>query len=347
MNPLTPDSARMDRLGADPDKDLMSWAFVGATIDPNSRTLESMVFFFALDPNTLLTMMDDLEPARLSAADAAMMRKNVDFMREDFRRVIIGQDRLDSMKKRIGDRITAYSFNYKEIQFEMEIVGTFPRGRYDKSAAMNVAYLRRSLDAYERSKGKRHPLAERSLNLYWARFPQKEGYERYAEIVSAPGRFASPAVKVEMASSAIATFLDAYKDILAGMRYLLAPGILATMILIIANAISISVRERQQEMAVLKVLGFQPWQILILILGEAIIVGIISGAISAFFMWYLVNQYFGGVSLPIAFFGKFRIDDNALWWGPMIGAITALLGSFAPAWSARTVKVSEVFSKTT
>lgn len=328
-----------------PDQDLMSWAFVGASIDPTVRTIESMLFFFALDPKTLGTMMDDLESTRLTAAENEMMQRNIAKMKEDFRRVIIGQDRLDAMKKKVGDRITAYSFNYKDIKFDMEIVGTFPRGRYDKSAAMNVEYLRRSLDEYERAKGQKHPLADKSMNLFWARTPDKSAYEQYAALVGAPGRFASPAVKVEMGSSAIASFLDAYKDIIAGMRYLLAPGILATMVLIIANAISISVRERQQEMAVLKVLGFQPWQIMVLILGEAVIIGAISGAIASFFMWYLVNQQFGGVTLPIAFFGKFKIDDHALWWGPVIGALTALVGSFAPAWAARRVKVSEVFSK--
>ena len=292
-------------------------------------------------------MMDDLEPGRLTAEENAMMEKNVALMKDDFRRVIIGQDRLDALRKKVGDRITAYSFNYKNLNFEMEIVGTFPRGRYDKSAAMNVEYLRRSLDEYERAKGQKHPMADKAMNLFWARMPDKATYEQFAGIVSAPGRFSAPSVKVEMASSAVASFLDAYKDIIAGMRYLLAPGILATMVLIMAIAISIGVRERQKEMAVLKVLGFQPWQIMVLILGEAVLIGAISVAIASYFMWYMVNQHLGGVSLPIAFFGKFKIDDNALWWGPGFGALTALIGSFAPAWSARRVKVSEVFSKIT
>ena len=46
------------------------------------------------------------------------------------------------------------------------------------------------------------------------------------------------------------------------------------MALVIANAISISVRERRTEMAVLKVLGFRPGQILVLVLGEALLIGV-------------------------------------------------------------------------
>ena len=58
----------------------------------------------------------------------------------------------------------------------------------------------------------------------------------------------------ETLSSGVATFLDGYKDLLFGMRWLLVPAILVTMALVIANSISISVRERRVEMAVLKVL---------------------------------------------------------------------------------------------
>ena len=53
----------------------------------------------------------------------------------------------------------------------------------------------------------------------------------------------------------------------------------------------------------------------------------------------------GGFKFPIAFFPSFMVPLAALWWGPAFGALTALVGSLVPAWSARTVRVSEVFSK--
>ena len=64
---------------------------------------------------------------------------------------------------------------------------------------------------------------------------------------------------------------------LFGMRWLLVPSLLVTISLVIANAISISVRERRVEMAVLKVLGFSPNQILLLVLSEALLIGCMSG----------------------------------------------------------------------
>jgi len=51
-------------------------------------------------------------------------------------------------------------------------------------------------------------------------------------------------LKSRPASSGISSFLEAYKDLLWGMRWLLVPAILVIMSLVMANAISITVRER-------------------------------------------------------------------------------------------------------
>lgn len=131
------------------------------------------------------------------------------------------------------------------------------------------------------------------------------------------------------------------------MRWLLSPAILITLSLVIANAISISVRERSLEMAVLKVLGFRPGHLLTLVLGKALLIGIGSGLLSAGLTYVLINKVMGGIKFPIRFFPAFFVPLNAIWWGLAVGGLTAFAGSILPAWSARTVKVSDVFSKVT
>src|SRR5262249_55507672 len=130
-----------------------------------------------------------------------------------------------------------------------------------------------------------------------------------------------------------------------GARYLLAPAILVTLSLVISNSINISVRERRKEMAVLKVLGFRPNHLLFLVLGEALLIGTCAGLLSTGATYYIINDVFGGIDLPIAFFQKFTIPAAAIWWGLAIGVGTALVGSVLPAWNARRVRVSDVFSK--
>jgi len=117
------------------------------------------------------------------------------------------------------------------------------------------------------------------------------------------------------------------------------------MALVVANAISISVRERRTEMAVLKVLGFRPNQILRLVLGESLLVGGLSGLLAGTLTYVLINVLVGGIAFPIAFFPRFLVPFHAFFWGASIGLLSGFVGSFLPAWSARSVKVSEVFSK--
>ncbi len=78
-------------------------------------------------------------------------------------------------------------------------------------------------------------------------------------------------MKCETLASLVTTSMAALRDIIWGVRWLLVPAALASLSLLIANSISISVRQRRTELAVLKVLGFRPCQILVLVLGEALL----------------------------------------------------------------------------
>ena len=91
------------------------------------------------------------------------------------------------------------------------------------------------------------------------------------------------------------------------MRWVLAPACILTLSMLIANAIGISVRERRMEMAVLKVIGFRPYQILLLVLIESLLLGTLAGLLSAVLTYTIVNWGFGGLKFPIAFFDVFLI----------------------------------------
>jgi putative ABC transport system permease protein len=344
--------------------DSMTWTFIGGTLDPVKRTRENIVFFFGMEPAKLLRVerdaagrmkrdangrvlyssmmdgMDELSDAELDLLDTACRA-----MEADRRKVVLGKERLAAMNKKVGETFRLSCLNFPGIDLEVEVVGEFPEGRYNQSALMNREYILDAMEAWKRKNGKPHPMAEKCLNLVWLRVPDTEAFRQVADQILASPLYTTPAVKCETASSGVSAFLDAYRDLLWGMRWLMVPAILVTMSLVIANAISISVRERRAEMAVLKVLGFSPTQVQVLVLGEALLLGVLSGLVSAAAAYLFINNYLGGLKFPIAFFPAFKIPLQALWWGPLIGGGAALAGSFLPAWSARSVKVAEVFSK--
>ncbi|MBA4017633.1 MAG: ABC transporter permease [Pirellula sp.] len=324
--------------------DSMTWAFYGGTIDPKNRTRENSVFAFCMEPEKLLTMMDELD--EMQGEPKAEFAATVEKLKQNRRGIIVGRELLANLNKRVGERMVLYGFNYKDINLEVEIVGLFPDSRYNKSSAINIEYLLSALDSYKREhNGTPHPLAANPVNIVWLRVPDMAGYQRASDQILNSPSFSNPAVKIETLASGVGAFLESFRDIIFGMRFLLAPAIIATLALVISNAIGISVRERQMEFAVMKVLGFRPNQLLGLVLVESLLVGTLAGFASAALTYFITNDYFGGINIQIAFFSKFYIPQAALWWGPLMGVGTALAGSFLPAWTARSVKVSDVFAK--
>ncbi len=351
-DPLSRGAAR--RPGDVMPTDSMTWQFYVSTLDKEKITRESLLFCVAVEPAKILTMMDGLD--LLEGNDLAELTRYVKVLEEKRQGIILGrnhavnllQKSLFEPKEIIGKRINVTGLaTFKGIDLEFEVVGLFPPGRYDTLAAINREYYNNAFDAYQRNTGRTHPLAGANLNLVWLKVPDTNSFTRLAEQIENAPDFANPAVKCETAASGYASFLGGFKDLIWGMRWLLAPACLFTILLVIANAISISVRERRQEMAVMKVLGFRPWQILALVLGESLLLGAGAGMLSSGGTYLVINVLMGGLKFPIAFFDRFMVPEAALWWGPSVGGLAALLGSLLPAWSARNVKAAEVFAKIT
>ncbi len=337
--------------------DSMAWQFYGGTLDPKNPSLRTMVFCIACDPEKILTMMSGLED--LSAAEDAELRRGVQRLKDKRDGIILGRNHLLNLNQMIGDaqpgllkdpvgrkfRLSGFS-TWKDLDLDFEIVGVFPAGRYDTLAAISRDYYNAALDAYpQEHAGREHPMADRSLSLVLVKVDDKQAYNRVAEQITTSPYYHNPQVKCETESSGVGSFLDAYRDLLWGMRWLLIPACLGTLALVLANAISISVRERRTEIAVLKVLGFRPAQILLLVIGEAVLLGLLSGFASAALTYMIINWCFHGLSFPMGFFPVFMVPLNALWWGVVAGAGAALAGSLLPAWSASRVKPAEVFAK--
>jgi ABC-type antimicrobial peptide transport system permease subunit len=91
------------------------------------------------------------------------------------------------------------------------------------------------------------------------------------------------------------------------------------------------------------VLGFTGPKIAGLFLGEALLVGTFAGFVGAGVVLGLVNFYAGGIQLTG--FPRMTVPWSVFWWGPTLGAATALVGAAAPAIGAYRIRVTDVFSR--
>jgi putative ABC transport system permease protein len=316
------------------------WHFVAFSLDPEMKDKELEFFVIATYPDKIKTMVDsmeDLDP------NAWKLMKEPPRSGPSVAGMLMGPERLAKLNKRVGDVFKAKALSHREgksgarqpIEIDFEIVGELPgTSRWVQGAFMDYAYLDNVLNAQKCE-------LDGKVNLGWLKVTTPES----AGLVSATIEKDISDIKSEEGSSAVSRFLDGYKDLLNGVRYVLAPAIVIVMIIIVANAIGITVRERMREMAVLKVLGFSPGKILTLVLGEALFLGVLGGIIGAVGTYLGFNYLVGGIKIPFAFFPVFFVPAQVFWWGPLLGAFAAFCGAIIPAWSARTVRVSEVFAK--
>ncbi len=327
------------------EHDMMAWQMYVGTVDPAKKTHENYVIAYALEPSRLLTMMDVLEG--LTPELEREFREAVAKLQANVRGIILGREKLHMLNKKVGDRFKVSSFNHQGIDLEFEIVGLFPPKQYALNAAMSRDYLNNALSEYERRCGRKHVMVKRTLSLFWVRLPSREAAQMLAARIADPARFSSPALTMETLSSAITLYAQGYSDLIWTLRWLLVPAALVSMSLLAANTVSINTEERATEVGLLKVLGYRPFVIAALIIGEAMLIGAICGAACSTLLYVLVNEFMGGLrpADTTASFTAFFIPVNALWWGPAVGVASALLGSFGPAWSACRVKVAEVFGK--
>lgn len=329
---------------ANGDKDIMSWSFVIGTTDKVNQRKDTMVFLFALEPDKVMTMMDGLDD--LTGEEKVLLEKACAAMLANPRAIVMSKSRLKTLNLQVGQKIKLHGLNYANILFEFEIIGELPEGKYEGVSFMNKEYLIKQLEAYPRDavnnqKGEAHPMMDKCINLIWVRLPTKEAFERLSQIVNDRAKFNTVPIKLETASSGIGTWLGAFKDIFWGIKYILVPAMIGIMSLVVANALSISVRERRTEMAVLKVLGFQPRHVVLLVLGEALLVGFLGGGMSALMAWGML----GSVKFQIMFFGAFFVPINSLVYGPALGMAVSFAGCIGPALAAKNVKVAEVFAR--
>jgi putative ABC transport system permease protein len=118
-----------------------------------------------------------------------------------------------------------------------------------------------------------------------------------------------------------------------------------TILLVTANTMSIAVRERQQEIGVLKTLGFPSGLVMALILVEALLLGVMGGALGLFFAYgaimALPNIPFG-VGDVVRQFPGLGLSPKIVTYGLGTALLLGLLAGFVPALLAYRARITDV-----
>jgi|UniRef100_A0A7C3SHT6 putative ABC transport system permease protein len=136
-------------------------------------------------------------------------------------------------------------------------------------------------------------------------------------------------------------FVEMTKAILIAIQAV-SWAVIGVILAVLANTMAMSARERLGEYAVLKTLGFRPWHLAGLILGESLLLALMGGLL--------------GLALVVPALRLFPEDLSQYFPGLEIGPATAALGlsvalavgvlaALLPAWRATRVRVAEALRK--
>lgn len=167
--------------------------------------------------------------------------------------------------------------------------------------------------------------------------------ERSAEI--------SAAIDAEFANSQAETkaepegaFLQGFANQIGDIGFIMTSivaMVFFTILLVAGNTMAYAVRERTNELAVLKALGFTDIGVLGLILGEALLLTAIGGGIGLLLGWLMVR---GGDPtngmLPVFF-----IPDRDLVIGIVLIAVTAFVAGILPALQAQRLRIADALRR--
>jgi putative ABC transport system permease protein len=119
-------------------------------------------------------------------------------------------------------------------------------------------------------------------------------------------------------------------------------AVLFTMLLVAANTMAQSVRERTSEVGVLKTLGFSNGAILALVLGESVLIALIGGGLGLGAAWLLVQRGdpTGGM-LPI-----FILPPRDVAIGAALVVVLGLVAGALPALSAMQLRITDALRRT-
>ena len=145
-------------------------------------------------------------------------------------------------------------------------------------------------------------------------------------------------------SEAVSGLMSTVGDI-RGIVSAVSAVIALTIFLIAANAMSMMVRERLRDVAVLRALGFNQPYIARILFGECMLIGTAGGALGcALALW----QFGSGTTLRAVLesAGYLTVTYSAALEALLAAIVISLLSAAIPVWGAMRVTPAEAFRKT-
>src|SRR6266851_9600172 len=269
---------------------------------------------FATDPAEIFTVMTDFKiPEDQLAA-----------WQHDQAGCVVDSELAKKFGWKIGDRIILKGTIFP-VNLELTIRGIFVAPQPSITVYFNQKYVEEAVSFAKGRSGTFNILAD-----------SPEDVPKVAAGVDAMFRNSPEPTKTESEKAFQLSFINSIGNVKAFILSICLAVVFATL-LVSANTMAMSIRERTREVAVLKTLGFTRQSILGLYIGEAVLVALIGGIAGS-----LVALLLGlGAAKAGGFAGALRVDLSTMWVAWAAAALMGFLSALVPAYHASRLGIVE------
>jgi putative ABC transport system permease protein len=181
------------------------------------------------------------------------------------------------------------------------------------------------------------------VNMIWIKCRDASQMAPLAAKIDAATANTPDETKTEDESTFIAGFIKALGD-LPGKVAIISYVVVAAIVMVVANTMSLAFRERSRELAAFKALGFHNFWILRMVMAESLALAVIGGLIGIV-PTYLATQIYPITNLGFGPMKRFIIPASSAMTGFVAVLIVGILAGLLPAVQAVKLKVVDALRK--
>jgi putative ABC transport system permease protein len=279
---------------------------------------EDNTFFaqFATDPDALMGVFGEalISPDRLDA------------WKKDRTGAIIGIDTAKRYNLKPGDRLPLVG-QYYPVDLDLTVTGIYEGTSDDR----NVWFHQKYLDELLGDPG--------TVGMWWVKARSADDVPRIIDQVNAAFANTSAEVVAETERAFQMGFVSMWANIKVLISSICSVVVFA-LLLVTASTMSMAVRERMRELAVLKALGFRRHELFAFILAESFglsAVGLLLGAGGA----WLISANIDAPTLTGGLFPMLTVTPRILGTAALVAVLLGIVSSLAPAISVARMSVVE------
>ena len=272
---------------------------------------------FAVDADRFFTVYSDIHTLEPDQKEAFQKEKTA---------ALVGVTLAKRYGWKLGDRVTLQGTIFSA-NIDLVIRGFIHGAGSDNMMLLRHDYLNELWNNYD------------SSGVFAVRVRSAE--EIPAVIDSIDGTFSNSTAPTKTETEK--AFLLGFVSMIGNVRTLVASistVLIFTVILVAANTMAMSIRERTGEIAILKTLGFAPGHILGVLIGESALIAVVGGLFGSIG----ARLIFSGMdisSMTTGFIDQFNVTWATVALAAGIGLVVAFASTFIPAWNASRLAIAD------